>query len=323
MKIGIAGSGMIVSTFLSIKEYLDNIEIASICGRKHSFEKMLGMNIPNVYTDYEEMLKTDIDTVYIAVPNSMHYEYGIKAIEYGKNLIVEKPITSNYKEAKALFDKAVKKGVFVFEAITMIQLENYKKIAEYLKKIGNIKIVECNYSQYSSRYDKFLKGDPAPVFRYEMSGGAFMDLNLYNIYFVIGLFGKPLNAVYYPNIEQNIDTSGIAVLEYDKFKAVCIGAKDCKADPFCIIEGDKGFIRLNSAANACDDFTVKTDNEEKEYNYNLYSHRMTAEFIEFERIVREKDYIEAKRLMDLSLDVSETMTNARLSANYKFPADEK
>ena len=314
---------MIVNTFLGLKNSLHNIEVASICGREGSYEKMLGMNIPNVYTDYDEMLKSDIDTVYIAVPNSLHYDYAALAIEYSKNLIIEKPITTNINEARCLFDKAKEKGVFVFEAITTLQLENYKKIKDSLKNIGNIKIIECNYSQYSSRYDRFLNGDIVPVFRRDMSGGALMDLNLYNIYFVIGLFGTPNDAVYYPNIEQNIDTSGIAILDYGKFKAVCTGAKDCKSDPFCLIEGDKGYIRLNGAANSCDNFTVNTDGKEKEYNCNLYPHRMIAEFIEFERIIRENDYSEYDRLKNLSLAVSDIMTKARMSANYLFPADEK
>ena len=61
-----------------------------------------------------------------------------------------------------------------------------------------------------------------------------MDLNIYNIHYIVGLFGRPKNVEYYPNIERGIDTSGILVLDYDKFKCVCIGSKECKA-PIIII----------------------------------------------------------------------------------------
>ena len=48
-----------------------------------------------------------------------------------------------------------------------------------------------------------------------------MDLNVYNVHYLVGLFGKPKKVKYYPNIEKNIDTSGILILEYDNFKGHC------------------------------------------------------------------------------------------------------
>ena len=43
-----------------------------------------------------------------------------------------------------------------------------------------------------------------------------MDLNVYNIHFVVGLFGAPNKVEYFANIEKGIDTSGVAILEYPK-----------------------------------------------------------------------------------------------------------
>ena len=53
-----------------------------------------------------------------------------------------------------------------------------------------------------------------------------MDLSLYNLHYVMGLFGKLVEAKYYSNIEKNIDTSGLLVLKYPSFIACCVGAKD-------------------------------------------------------------------------------------------------
>ena len=49
-------------------------------------------------------------------------------------------------------------------------------------------------------------------------GGVLGDLNIYNIHFVVGLFGAPKNSGYYPNIVREVDTSGILILEYDDLK---------------------------------------------------------------------------------------------------------
>lgn len=75
-------------------------------------------------------------------------------------------------------------------------------IKEHLDQLGDIKIVECNYSQYSSRYDAFKRGDIAPAFNPKMGGGALRDLNIYNIHFVVGLFGRPKTVQYLANVEK-------------------------------------------------------------------------------------------------------------------------
>ena len=70
-----------------------------------------------------------------------------------------------------------------------------------------------------------------------------MDLGIYNINFVTGLFGMPKGVSYYPNMKKGVDTSGVLVLDYGKFKVNAICAKDCKAPLLVCIQGDKGYIR--------------------------------------------------------------------------------
>ena len=90
----------------------------------------------------------------------------------------------------------------MIEAIINQYLENFKVIKDSLSEIGDIKIVNINYSQYSSRYDAFKRGDIAPAFNPEMGGGALRDLNIYNIHLLVGLFGNPNRVEYLPNVEE-------------------------------------------------------------------------------------------------------------------------
>ena len=70
-----------------------------------------------------------------------------------------------------------------------------------------------------------------------------MDLNVYNIHFVVGLFGLPKKVQYYPNLAENgVDTSGILIMEYPDFQAVCTAAKDSTSNPFVIIQAEDGTI---------------------------------------------------------------------------------
>lgn len=327
MKLGILGTGKIVQEFLSISSKLNKIEITAVCNVRASKDTIVQFakenDIKEGYHNFEELLASDVDTIYIALPNHLHFSFAKKALEARKHVIVEKPFTTNYKEAIILSDLARSKQLFLFEAITNQYLPNYKKIKEWIPSLGNVKIIQCNYSQYSSRYDSFKEGNVLPAFDPKFSGGALMDLNIYNIHYVVGLFGKPNQVEYYPNIVNGIDTSGILIMSYDGFQCVCIGGKDCKAPIAINIQGDKGCIHQNTPANTCKSFevlmndgTVFTVNE----NRNDH-HRMISEFIAFEEMITNNDFTSCYQMLDHSLLVCEIQTKAREKSNIIFPAD--
>lgn len=326
MKLGIIGAGMIVRDFLTIIPNLKNFELTAILGRKNNETAINELKneygIKKIFYDYDELLNSEVDTIYVALPNNLHFEFAKRALEANKNVIIEKPMTSTYKQAVVLSELAKKRNLFIFEAITNQYFPNYKKIKELLPTLGNIKIVQMNYSQYSSRYDKFVNGEILPTFNPEFSGGALMDLNIYNIHYVVGLFGKPENIEYYPNIEKGIDTSGILILDYVKFKCVCIGAKDCKAPIANNIQGDKGCIYQDTPANVCKKFELlMNDGSISEINENDYEHRMVNEFIEFINIINNNDLDSCYRMLEHSLVVSEVQTIARNKSGIIFPED--
>jgi predicted dehydrogenase len=326
MKLGIIGAGMIVRDFLTITPNLKNFELTAILGRKNNETAINELKneygIKKIFYDYDELLNSEVDTIYVALPNNFHFEFAKRALEANKNVIIEKPMTSTYKQAVVLSELARERNLFIFEAITNQYFPNYKKIKELIPILGNIKIVQMNYSQYSSRYDKFVNGEILPAFNPEFSGGALMDLNIYNIHYVVGLFGKPENIEYYPNIEKGIDTSGILILDYVKFKCVCIGAKDCKAPIANNIQGDKGCIYQDTPANVCEKFELlMNDGSTSKINENNYEHRMVNEFIEFINIISNNDLESCYRMLEHSLIVSEVQTIARNKSGIIFPED--
>ena len=89
----------------------------------------------------------------------------------GKHVICEKPFTLHLEELEELAKLAQEKS-FLMEAITNQYLANFTAIKEALSDIGDVKIVNINYSQYSSRYDAFKRGEIAPAFNLEMGWGS-------------------------------------------------------------------------------------------------------------------------------------------------------
>lgn len=168
MKLGIVGSGMIVEDLLSFINNIPNIQLIHISGTKRSEEKVKNLckkhHFKRCSTSYDQLLNDEeVDTIYVALPNHLHYEYTRQALQANKNVILEKPFTSTIEEAQELEKLAIENHLFLWEAITNQYLPNFYKVKELLPKLGRIKIVECNFSQYSSRYNAFKEGNILPA----------------------------------------------------------------------------------------------------------------------------------------------------------------
>ncbi len=327
MKLGIVGSGGIVKEVLEAIQPVDNVELAAIWVREHSQEKGQQLaqqyNIPAVYTDYDKFLQhKNMDFAYIGLVNSAHYEYAKRALLAGINVILEKPFASNYEEVQELVQLAKDKNLFLFEAVSLLHMDNFHKIQELLPELGPIRIVQANYSQYSSRYDKYLTGTVLPAFDPALSGGALYDINIYNLNLIIGLFGAPENVTYQANKGFNgIDTSGIAHLSYPGFQAVAIGAKDSASPSGCIIQGEKGWLRIDSAPNELKAFSfcLRVGQEKPDtFQLNRYSHRLSQEFEEFATIYTAQDYTARDKYLNISLAVARTAEQCRHDADIAF-----
>ncbi|MBO0459477.1 Gfo/Idh/MocA family oxidoreductase [Enterococcus hulanensis] len=316
MKLAIFGSGKIVQEFLPITQDLPEIEVKAILGTKRSQEKtekiQAEYGIDASYTDIDECLKSDaFDTVYVAVPNHLHYSFARKALEAGKHVICEKPFTLKHAELLELEKIALEKDLVLVEAITNQYLKNYQGIKEASQNIGKLKIIECNYSQYSSRYDAFKEGTILPAFNPKMGGGALMDINIYNIHLVVGLLGKPQKVQYYANIEREIDTSGMLMLDYGDVKVVCIGAKDSEATIRSTIQGTEGSVVVNGPTNTLDSYTTESLSGEKAtFDHKDHPHRMFDEFKLFSQVIADKDMSFVKQQLEHSKIVMEIVETA-------------
>ena len=323
MKLGIAGSGKIVNEFLSNKGDLKGLTLSAVWGRTP--EKLTELaekfGIERTYTDYDRMLASDIDSVYVALPNHLHYAYAKRALEAGKDVVLEKPFTMTEKTARILFDIAEENGACLFEAVTNQYTPDFRKIRELLPRLGTVRMVQGNYSQYSSRYDSFREGTMLPAFDPAAGGGALGDINIYNIHMTVGLFGAPEKTTYYPNMQNGSDTSGVLLLEYPGFTAVLTGAKDSDSDPFFMIQGEDGWIRQNTSPGTCGNFNIHLRNGwHQHYDLSGTTFRMIPEWEAF------IDGAGRNRALHLhmkshTLDVMRVLDEARASAGI-LPAEE-
>ncbi|MDU3154042.1 MAG: Gfo/Idh/MocA family oxidoreductase, partial [Anaerococcus hydrogenalis] len=141
----------------------------------------------------------EINFVYIASPNSLHYKQAKMCLEAGKNVICEKPFFTNTKELDDLIKISDDKKLFLFEAISIKYLPSLNILKSLLRKIGKISTCMINYSQYSSRFDKYKAGIVENIFKSEFSAGALADLGIYNLHLIYELFGMGEEFSYFGN----------------------------------------------------------------------------------------------------------------------------
>lgn len=332
MKIGTIGTGFIVDTFMEAVNIVEDVEVVAVYSRsKEKAEEFAAKyNVAKTYCSMDAMFADDeIDTIYVASPNSLHFPYSLKALQAKKHVICEKPFTSTIEELDTLIAEAKKQNVFLWEAITNIYTPNLNIVKDALNEVGEVRLVTCNFSQYSSRYAAYKQGEYPNVFNPEYSGGSIMDINLYNIHLCMYLFGKPNTFKYYPNIGENrIDTSGVMIFTYDNFVATLIGAKDSASTNYACIQGDEGTIVIDGASTGvCKHVKLsktlsKTEQQEKNIGINQNQH-MSYELLAFETMLKQKDYATCHELLAYSRDVLTVIETARKDAGIYFSADAK
>ena len=134
LKVGVVGCGGIANgKHLPAMKRNGNFEIVAFCDlieeRAQKAKAEYGTEDAKIYTDYTELLKEDVEAVYVLTPNSSHAPISIAAMEAGKNVMCEKPMAKTYAEAKAMVETAERTG----KILTIGYQSRYRADSAYLK----------------------------------------------------------------------------------------------------------------------------------------------------------------------------------------------
>lgn len=135
MRAGIIGCGGIAnSKHLPAIKKQGKIDMVAFCDiveeRAAKAKEEYGTEDAKVFTDYKELLKTDLDAVYVTTPNREHSFISIDAMKAGKNVMCEKPMAKTAADAKAMLDTAKETG----KILTIGYQNRYRADSTYLKK---------------------------------------------------------------------------------------------------------------------------------------------------------------------------------------------
>jgi predicted dehydrogenase len=142
--------------------------------------------IPRAYGSYEALLADpEVDVVYISLPNGMHVEWTRKALQAGKHVLCEKPLTRNPAEVIELFDLADANGLHLSEAFMYRHNPQTIRLRELLQEgvIGELRLISAHFSFNA------VIGDPRLASG--LAGGGLMDVGCYPVSMCRHLAGEP------------------------------------------------------------------------------------------------------------------------------------
>jgi D-xylose 1-dehydrogenase (NADP+, D-xylono-1,5-lactone-forming) len=165
---------------------VDLVAVASRdAGRAEAYARERG--IQRSCGSYDELLADpDVEAVYISLPNSMHVEWSIRALETGKHVLCEKPLSRHPDDVERAFDAAEKNGRILMEAFMFRHNPQTKRLVELLEggAIGRLRLVRAAFS--------FPLADATNVrLNAELEGGALMDVGCYCVSGSRLLAGEP------------------------------------------------------------------------------------------------------------------------------------
>ena len=206
MKWGILATGTIAKKFASTVEQMgaEGERIVAV-GSRHlesaqAFAQQYG--IPRCYDSYEALAADpEVEAIYVATPNTLHYENCKLCLEQGKHVLCEKPFTIDPEQAQKLYRLAEEKHLFLMEAFWIWLLPLYDRLREILAAgtIGELRQITCQYGFVASGARKDRKFDSG------LGGGALLDIGIYNLGFLRILTGQD---------PEKVETKEVHINEY-------------------------------------------------------------------------------------------------------------
>ena len=326
IKLGTVGSGVIVHTILDQVQRTDGISPEAVCSRKAETGRALAASYGcrKVYPSLDALLQDDdVNTVYIATPNLLHVPQAKQALLAGKHVILEKPFSTNDADAKALAALAKQRHLLLAEAVPTPHLPNLRLLQDLLPQIGKVQRVVSDYSQYSARYDRLLQGELPNIFNPQLGGGCLMDLNFYNAYLNVFLFGMPDAVSYDPVLYPGAaDTSGVLRLQYGDFLSENAAAKDRSGQSFFRIEGADGIIEIDNGANGLQSLRLLGNGKTQTFNAQGQENRWLFEVRALTRLFLAEDFDTVYALLTPTLQTCAVLERARKDAGLVFPGDD-
>jgi len=211
--------------------------------QKHSLDARVVNTLEEAVALYDEGV---FDAAYVASPNLCHEEQSVFLLKHGISVLCEKPIATSVDGYRLMREAADNSGAHLMEAMRPAHDGVIEKIRTLIKEISPIRTAHFEFSQYSSRYDRFKNGENVNTFNPEMGNSALFDLGVYAVADALLLFGKP-ESVKYDSVflENGFECSGNMIFTYNGMTLSVTYSKVSEGINPSAINGENGAITID------------------------------------------------------------------------------
>jgi predicted dehydrogenase len=223
---GVLGAARINRLVLEGAALADNAAVVAIASRDRdrAQEQSDAFGIGTVHGSYEELLADPaVEAVYIPLPNSLHVEWSVRALQAGKHVLCEKPLARTEAQARHAFAAAREAGRLLMEAFMWRHTPQTAKLRELLADgaVGRLRTVRATFG-FKLEREGDVRLSP------ELQGGALMDVGCYCVSAVRLVAGEPVHV----RAEQIVGGDGVDVrlAATMRFAGGVLGVIDCALD---------------------------------------------------------------------------------------------
>lgn len=244
---GILGTGRIARQFANGLRGLPEAKLAAIGSRSPEKAQAFGKEfcVSNCHPSYEALTHDPaVDVVYVATPHSLHKENTLLALEAGKAVLCEKPLTINAREAGAIIETARRKRLFLMEVMWTRFFPLMTRLRELVGSdaIGQVRLLTADFG---FRAEVRAEGR---LFNRAFGGGSLLDVGIYPVSLASMIFGPPKQITSQAHLgETGVDEEAAVILGYPGGQLAQVSSAIRANTPQeALLVGTKGSIRIHS-----------------------------------------------------------------------------
>ncbi len=278
--------------------------------------------IAKSFGSYEALVASpDIDVIYVATPHPFHFEHASMALEAGKHVLLEKPITMNAREAAALAELATEKNLVLLEAMWTRYLPHMVQIRSDISAglIGEVRSVIADFSA-------LFPTDPlGRHLNLQLGGGALLDIGIYPISLAVDLLGIPEKVFASASMTTTqVDKNVSMIFDYPTGQQALLHCSmDSAGAISATILGTQGRIEVD--APFFEQVGYKRYNQDlelaAEFKVDAVGRGMQFQAFELERLVAANQLQSPMLPLAQSVEIMEVLDHIRSQIGLIYPSD--
>ena len=313
LSLGVVGAGRIARRFVEEARFVSGVNVEAVYSRTPERAQAFAdsLELQWVNESYEDMLK-HTDAVYIATPHGTHAEYARQALEAGRHVLVEKPMTLTAGETQELFDLANERGLVCMEAVKTAFAPGFQRMVAVARSgsIGQIRSVDATFTKLVSGGREMEGPD----------GGSISELASYPLLAIIKLLGLDFDEVRTESFKpegSEVELFSRIDLHYPHAVASARTGIGVKAEGDLVVAGTQGYLYVPAPWWLTEYFETRFEHphKNKKYYFKFDGDGLRYELAEFAWMIRngvpESFKLRARESVAMAGIIEEARRNAR------------